>query len=580
MLIFSSLNAQSYVKHFESKLSLSPLAPWFDEQRFTCLTKYNENLLIAGTVAKIDPPGSFPPTRYGMSIFEVTKAGTPLNQWLIEFGSIGDIITPMGIIVDGNFAIVCGTYGYPLTNNVTRTYEADIDNSNGFVLKYDMLTSSIVWISRLNVTPASAFLDIASFTAGNYIVCGEVESLTYGEDACIYSVNASTGVLSLMKNYRPVNFSNVAGKSSDTFYSIFVDPNQNNNINVVGRFEFPGYQGEIRMRPVYCELASAGTILSEKYYVVDSINQARLYNLDITKAGNSYIQISTGDIDGSVTYQDLLVKKTDLNGVASWIKRYDWTSTPRDGKFHSVKAETSGTGALATNNYIIWGSAYLDDGSLPTFGKPFILRLGLSGNVVNSRFYDEILVSTTLCPNSMIVWDNAGMNTDEIFAVGYFKKDGREVGALLHSQLPNGDVALCDQNSTPSVSNNLFQSGFVTSYPPEAEIASNISVSTSEQLLPTVFNAVCSPMREESETYLNTTSGSIIFSNNTIFINQNSGLNNNNKKLKVYNGIGELVFEELINGRDTFILDLAFGYYIATIESNSSDVEHLSFIIK
>lgn len=594
LTLIGSLNitnfAQAYLKHYEAK-SFSTAAPVYEDQRFTCLTTLNENILIAGIISRKATPTTFPPSDFGITIMETSTSGVVLNNWSIDFGLTEQLITPMAIQMIEGYAIICGTIGDYKKNASSKTYEADIDRSHAFVLKYNLSTNSVIWLTVLNedgndvdYNIPSAFLDLDRKNSNvntDYLVCGEMgyDLNVDGEEACLYNVNQGTGDLTLIRNFRPTN-GGTPDPASDTFFALYRDPIEANNINLVGRFEFPNYTGFDHMRPVYFELGTAGGVFNNKYYVVEAFsNVARLYGLDIARAGNNYVQIATGDINGDNAHEDRLLIKTDLNGGLIWAKNYTWGGLKRDGQFHSIKPEKVNIAGASLVNYIIWGSQTTAAAVYPRFDKPYLMKVSSSGTPTNIQFYEDILVSTTLCPNSMIAIDNAN-KSDDIYAVGYYRKNDIEYGALLHTNGLLEEVSDCDESILPTVSTILYESSFTYDTPIEEWDKTIVEVSSTFESLSVVSNPECVIPRAEYSSPLESQEIGVYYLNSGIKFVLPSSENFDNTLLTVYNMFGERIIIETFENEYEFNLIVPKGIYFANFELNDGSKRSCQFVVK
>jgi len=412
--------------------------------RYHCITTMDDDLLIAGTLdgsnrtiilVVINEQGDINAT-YNIPVFDETTTNPILDATFI----------PTGVLYENNptskMAIVCGYVG------------TDPDHSQGFVLKYNLLTSNIVW-SKIVDAPIydnttgdrkySLFLDIKFAEDRNYYVCGEeFTGNSLIEDAIIYKVSKPSGILTKISNFHtldPNTIDPLTDPSSDTYYSMTVT---GDDIVTSGRSEL--YDGNLAaMRPTIVSTDITGIVNYSKFYVRSSATAARLYGLDIAPAGNDYISIVTGDMGGTQVNRDLFVVKTNSVGNLIWQKRLSYAA-PNDGQLSSIETYQTANGYKS----IIYGNKSGSPGNV------YIIGLDESGLLVFSKEIPAVFMASTLGPNTMVIKNN------KIFAVGYRPSSPViEYGVVICANLSDGTISPeCAIDYIPSV-----MGGVATQFP-------------------------------------------------------------------------------------------------------------------
>ncbi len=194
----------------------------------------------------------------------------------------------------------------------------NIQNKQGYVLKYDPSLNVILWIQQLPASSiAHTVIEPEDMVLHNYyIIIGGRSFSSFpgnGDDAYLAKINKSTG------NYTSFTPQNYNFGVSDAYLSTLLVENE---LYACGRIT--NYSGLDKMRFSLTKMDIDGHEQWTKLYHIPQEQSARLYGMDILLEDQSIIVVGHGDDNGSsVTDVNSFVFKTDLQGELEWIRKYE-----------------------------------------------------------------------------------------------------------------------------------------------------------------------------------------------------------------------------------------------------------------
>ena len=295
------------------------------------------------------------------------------------------------------------------------------DNSNGFVIKFNPLTYTLVWFHK--TTALVSFFDVAEIGAGgNYAICGQEESNGTGNaaDHIVMTCDRTTGSLSLI--------SNLNQHINETAQTLVVDP-AGPSIYTSGRYELN--IGASKFRVCLTKMDVTGTVDFTKFSVKSLASTGRFYTEDMIIDGDNILMAGSGDDAGTSTFRYLFFYKTDLSGNLEWVKKYDITTTASDGIICSIKKHDTG--------YILYGVLNNE-----TETNIFLINVDFDGNINWSKTYPYRKKQN---PSGYYATSSLAVIGDHIFHVGEkLQEDGSIRGILMATTIETGDVGSCDED--------------------------------------------------------------------------------------------------------------------------------------
>ena len=222
-----------------------------------------------------------------------------------------NLITDMKLDSD-NYLIGCG-YGNGATGN----------NRDGFVFRYNPVSNTFDWVqNHVHPTLGVTINDVHEMsTGGNFVITGQTATNTapgLGEDAYTFELDRNTGTMTGINEHYNLG-------SSETFQASQV---YNGNLYTTGRHNFAG-GGTTKMRSTTSRFDFAGNEIWSRLYLVNTIDNARMYNGDILVEQDSIIVLHYGDKDGTQAFNpEVYMTKANLDGQLAWAKEYQITGAP------------------------------------------------------------------------------------------------------------------------------------------------------------------------------------------------------------------------------------------------------------
>lgn len=357
---------------------------------FNAVQVYEGNILVAGNEGN------------HILLVRYNTAGDVLDSQV--FTVIDDSLLPYvcTMIVDSDGKIVLAGH---------RNTGAEF-SSSAFICKYDYNTSTVLWAKEVQ-NPGSSFYKVIEKKAGSvYLVCGQSYNTPNAEEGIVYTVNRTTGSLTVLNNSNE-------NASSDTYYSMV---RVGNAYYMSARYNYNA-GGSGRMRGALTKISQSGTELFSKAYFRDlTTATARLHSVDLSYAANALYMTAHGDETGVILNKDLLMVKTKTDGEVHWANAYDFTSYEKDGSWRSIEAK---------GQYVY---AYGNQYNLGT-GNMFLMKLDTAGSVVWANSYNA-LGNKSNSPDAMLLY---GSN---IFMTGYVNDDATPYsnGILVCVKSANGTL--------------------------------------------------------------------------------------------------------------------------------------------
>ncbi len=240
----------------------------------------------------------------------------------------------MMLTTDGSIAI-CGT-----------TADASVSVWDNFVLKYDYLNNTLIWVKRFDYGSGdrSAFVNISEHpVSGTYIITGDTAPNAapgLGCDALWMELNPATGNTVSVKNFDL--------GSCETFYKPVL-ASDGSAWYATGRFNSAG-GGQDKFRQPITKLDLNGNQLWSRLYLRNvSTQNARMYGVTVLEENAGLFVFGHGDLSGTSTATvTLQFFKTDLQGDLDWAKNYD---LPGASNEVAIEAISVPDGFLFMGNY-------------------------------------------------------------------------------------------------------------------------------------------------------------------------------------------------------------------------------------
>lgn len=379
--------------------------------QFNAVQAYGDNYMVAGSegnkilLCEIDLNGNVLSSKHITVIDESTYPGV------------------MSMIVDSDGSIVLVGYR-----------EFTVYTSISFAIKYDFNAGIIKWIKTFE-NPGSYFHKVIEKGAGgNYIVAGQSFNPPNGEEGILLSLKRNNGDFTIINNS---NF-NV---NSETYYGVVF---KEGKYYTCSRYTF-ATGGSTKLRGCLTKFTNTGTEIFTKAYIRNiTTDAARLYASDLVNLNNSLYMSIHGDETSSDVNQDLFLMRSNLNGVATWIKNYDLTNYSEDG----------GWNGLEVDNNKIFAFGNLNDGTPDNKGKVFIMSLDTTGNLNWAKNYPFETSKTynhtdaILATNSKLIVVGSLFDDESMLQKGVFMIVDQSDGSLSEGCDINEPVTIINKTKT------------------------------------------------------------------------------------------------------------------------------------
>lgn len=362
-----------------------------------------------------------------ITIFKINTSGTVLGSYKIRTVATNTRIDAIMIDMSGSYAVLIG--------NIQGA------NIQGFILKFDITSNSVVWYTETNPADKIYFYDVADMSAANtfYHVSG---SNGINFTGLLLRINKNTGALSLGTDYK------VQGLEDPNAMQIV-----GNRLYTTGRYALGGGTAGFR----YCFSTFNPTSfahLGTKYYAVAKppTATARMYAYDILASGSQAVMVGCGE-DNNINdaFKTLQITKVKTsNGSIIWSKKLDITTATSDGSLNEVRLDNA-------QNYTVMG--FTKTAAAQTLnGKTLLLSVNsTTGAVIWNHRYDLYRRQTN---NGVAYGYGFAVYGNYIYAVGQDAISGTTKGVLLKVDAATGylkgTTSLCYDSLQINSSNYTF----------------------------------------------------------------------------------------------------------------------------
>lgn len=362
-------------------------------------------------------------TDNGIVVIKMSAQGVINYNKIIRFPDNQDTIVPTcmkykkGVLYLGGFI-----------------YNSNPALDNGFLLKFNVTSSTLTWINIIQ--ERSRVYDLNATSNGTLVICGEIYySGSPDIEALLYSANPTTGA------FTQILQSHEANNAADTYTSMDI---LDDTIFLTGRFELSNDNS--KMRPVFVKTDLNGNIILSNYYLKDRNNSAKMYGYDIIIDDGDVFLLATGDIDNTINIrEDDVVYSTDQSGLLQWSTQVDEFGI-FDGLFTCIDIYNHDS----SRDLIIWGSTW--QSTELSISK--LTSVDDAGFINWSNSYDGIFAHAPNTANSMLVVN------DTIYAVGWFDDGDYILGAVLKVPASNGVLEACYNELDPTETSRDFEDAF------------------------------------------------------------------------------------------------------------------------
>ncbi|PTM13349.1 MAG: hypothetical protein DA408_07005 [Bacteroidetes bacterium] len=243
-----------------------------------------------------------------------------------------------------------------------------------FAFKLNPADGAISW-TQTYADPATGYYVAADIyepvAGGNYVLLGSALNTNnpgLGCDATFYSLNRNTGNLATERIHYHLG-------SCESIEAAVV---RNGNFYVTGRYNFAG-GGLDKMRAAVSSFNSTGTAMWSRLYLVNVLQNARMYSSDISLDGaNNLVVLAHGDDNGTLTdNNDIWLFRTNLSGGAQWALKYTFP-----------EAVSSQEVLVVENGYVLVASANAG-------ARTYLTRVNGAGTVIWAKRLDGLLTRGT-----------------------------------------------------------------------------------------------------------------------------------------------------------------------------------------
>ena len=442
------------------------------------------------------------------------------------------------------------------------------DNSNGFIAKFDPVTTTLMWFQQ---TPnvVACFDIVEGGVGGNYYVGGQEEGVGTGNQAdhLVLSVDRTTGATTVI--------SNLNKHINETAQCIAFD-NGTSSLYTSGRYELN--IGAAKFRICLTKMDEAGVVDFSKYYIKDLGSTGRFYTEDMLVDGENVVMVGCGDDGGTSIFKNLFFLRTNLGGDIQDIYRYDITATANDGILCAIKKYADG--------YIMFG--LLNNG---VEADAFLMNVDLNGDIVWAKSYDYKKKSN---PSGYYATGSLAIIGDNLFHVGEREMlDGSIRGIFLKSPIATGDAGNCDVDLT------MTKTEYASPYSNNADLVAVTSAPVfveSEVAIKNqnFFNTQICFVNGKEEAFEQSTifsnepeSNQILVypspNNGTFVLSFNDGIDAGILNLTITNIAGQVVYanESYYELDEINITDQVNGMYFATVRNGVGEiVASCSFVLE
>ncbi len=309
------------------------------------------------------------------------------------------------ILVDAEGMIACaGTTG----NNFS------IDGGTVFVFRYNPYTDKVLWVKEFlpTVTRNFCLTMIQKSGSGNYLISNLPESVSQSNSyAELFELDRFTG------NVAPGIYKTYDLGGADDLFSI---AEYDGYIYGTGRFTDGGTTADMRHALIKID-ATNGKAIWTKLGHRPAHTTARLYGVDLVIDNDMIYSGIVGDENGtSITATNIFIQKTNLDGAAQWVKKYDFPGS-NDYFCEMIKSE-NGIVVLATqkeapyqyvlfkinaDGQVIWATSFLFNEPLntasPLIGDAQMIEVGgfiyFTGYTTQSAIESKMFLYTVNAEN-------------------------------------------------------------------------------------------------------------------------------------------------------------------------------------